>query len=328
MRRPLSQRALPSLERDMLHATQEETDHVLGYMRSQAPGLQVEFAQKMYSENVLSHRHDVWDVHTSVDRWWVITNPMNLYSQEQFPNMDLAVTFHVGLCLRIPRTENQKLSDLPVEPFLECCRCLLEATDALAQAEEVADFQTIGVRCREALLAFVDVAQEAMPWTTSEVPPKKGDLKAWADHICSVSMSGAANENRRHLFRTQLEASWKFANWLTHAKNSNWYDAEAACSAAENAITLCISAIIRHVRGVPDICPACGSYRLSPERGSNSATPNIEWERPTCNKCDWVGDPAPIREVREVVEKEDSPPVEGECVIPTEPLRKLAKPRR
>jgi hypothetical protein len=40
----------------------------------------VEFIQKIYSENVLNVRHDVWDIHTNVDRWWVITEPMNLYA--------------------------------------------------------------------------------------------------------------------------------------------------------------------------------------------------------------------------------------------------------
>ncbi len=59
---------------------------------------------------------------------------MNLYSQEQFPNMDLAVTFHIGLCLRIPRSERQQLSALPVEPFTEAYRYLEEAQEALRQA--------------------------------------------------------------------------------------------------------------------------------------------------------------------------------------------------
>ena len=86
----------------MLPATQEEIDHVTQYMQSQAPDLAVQFVQKVYSENVLYVRHDVWDVHTDVDRWWVITEPINLYSHDQFPNMDLALTFHVGLNLRIP----------------------------------------------------------------------------------------------------------------------------------------------------------------------------------------------------------------------------------
>jgi hypothetical protein len=83
----------------MLPATPDETQAVIDYMNWKAPDLKVEFLQKVYTENVLSHQHHVWDVHTNVDRWWVITNPTNLYSQEQFPNMDLAVTFHVGALL-------------------------------------------------------------------------------------------------------------------------------------------------------------------------------------------------------------------------------------
>ena len=112
-------------------------------MNWQAPDLAVEFVQKVYVENVLSHQHAVWDVHTNVDRWWVITNPTNLYAQEQFPNMDLAVTFHVGLCLRIPHSEKPRLSDLSVEPLAACFRHMTEASDALAGAEEVSDFKPL-----------------------------------------------------------------------------------------------------------------------------------------------------------------------------------------
>jgi hypothetical protein len=313
----------------MLPATQEEIDHVIGYMESQAPDLKVQFVQKVYAENVLSHRHDVWDVHTDKDRWWVITNPTNLYSQEQFPNMDLAVTFHVGLCLRIPRSEKHKLSDLPIEPMAESYRYLAEASDALTQAQEVSDYQSIGVRCRESMLAFVGAAQVVLPWTAGGEKPKKADLKAWADHICSVTMAGAAHEYRRQLFKTLLESAWRFANWLTHAKSSNWYDAEAAVETTENAIGLCTSAVIRFIRGVPDVCPACGSHRLTPQRDFHTAAPEIEWERPTCPKCGWTGQPVPITEVpKAAVEEEGRPPPEGECIVPTVPLTHLKKPSR
>src|ERR1700719_162986 len=125
----------------MLSATQKEIERITEYMRSQASDLAVTFVQKIYSENVLHVRHDVWDVHTNLDRWWIITEPMNLYSQEQFPNMDLALTFHMGLCLRIPRSERQKLSDIPAEPFSACLRELQEASEALAHAQEVVDYQ-------------------------------------------------------------------------------------------------------------------------------------------------------------------------------------------
>src|SRR6266851_6021525 len=200
----------------MLDVTDEEVAHVKAYMASQAPDLNVAFLQKMHVENVLGHRHEVWDVHCdNKERWWVITNPTNLYSQEQFPNMDLALTFHVGLCLRIPRSERQKLSEIPAEPFAECLRYLQEASEAVAQAQEVADYQSIGVRCREALLAFVNVAATVMPWNSPQEPPKRADLRAWAEHICNLALAGESHENRRHLFKTLLESAWKFTNWLT-----------------------------------------------------------------------------------------------------------------
>jgi len=98
-------------DKPMLPASQDEWAAIIGYYLSQSPGAEVTFLQKVYTEAVLGHRHDVWDVHASDGRWSVITNPTNLYSQAQFPNMDLAVTFHMGLSLRIPRTQRQRSSD-------------------------------------------------------------------------------------------------------------------------------------------------------------------------------------------------------------------------
>jgi hypothetical protein len=312
----------------MLPATQNEIDHVTEYMQSQAPDLAVQFAQKVYSENVLHVRHDVWDVHTDVDRWWVITEPMNLYSQDQFPNMDLALSFHVGLCLRIPRNQRQKLSDLPVEPFAEAYRYVQEATDALGQAAEVADYQSIGVRCREALLAFVNAAQTVIPWSGDDEPPKKADLKGWADHICGVALAGAAQEGRRYLFKTLLESAWKFSNWLTHAKSSRWHDAEAAIATTENALSLCTSAVILHIRGVPQQCPSCGSHRLSPQRGHREDFPDVAWERPTCDKCGWTGKPVPVDTLTESYNEASSALPEGECIMSKTPLTDLRRPKR
>lgn len=309
----------------MLAATPEEADRVTEYMNWQAPDLTIEMIQKVYSENVLSSTHDVWDVHTNEDRWWVITEPMNLYSQTQFPNMDLALTFHIGLCLRIPMNDRPKLHELPVEPFGECFRYLYEASDALRHSHEVGDYQAVGVRCREALLAFVAAAQTVLPWTSEEEQPQKANLKAWADHICAAALAGASHENRRHLFKTLLDSAWKFVNWLTHTKASKWHDAEAGVEVTESAISLCTSVVIRQLRKVPEECPACGSHRLSPQRGFHEDFPDCEFERPTCDKCGWLGEPVLIEEVPTPPDETSHP--EGECVVPTVPLRKLLRPR-
>ena len=236
-------------------------------MLSQAPDLTVEFVQKVYSENVLHVRHDVWDVHTNVDRWWVITEPMNLYAQEQFPNMDLALTFHVGLCLRIPRSDRKKLSEIPAEPFVECVRSFRRHL-------------TRSRRPKRSLILNQSVSDAAKPsWLLSAWhrpsclgrKRKRRRRKRTSKHGQITSAAwlsrGIHTKHRRHLFKTLLESAWEFANWLTHTKSSNWHDAEAAFAVTENAIGLCISAVIRHMRGVPEQCPACGSQRLSPERG-------------------------------------------------------------
>ena len=92
---------------------------------------------------------------------------------------------------------------------------------------------------------------------------------------------------RRHLFKTLLESAWTFVNWLTHSKTSKWHDVEAAVATRENAITFCTSSVIRYMRGVPQTCPVCASHRLCPSAASAPNIPEVEWERPTCDKCDW-----------------------------------------
>src|SRR5205814_1543071 len=86
----------------------------------------------------------------------------------------------------------------------------------------------------------------------------------------------------------------RFSNWLTHAKASTWFDAEAAVSTIQHVVSLATSLVLRQMRGVPDKCPSCGSIDLSPQRGVNEAIPDLEWERPVCDKCGWTGTPVPI----------------------------------
>ena len=177
----------------MLPATPEEEEDVRRYYLSQSlpknPDAQVLFLQKVYAETVMGHRHDVWDLHASDGRWWIITNPTNLYSQEQFPSMDYAVTFHMGLCLRIPRTERQRRTDIKVKPFAPVLTKLSELADALEQAKSISDYQTVGVRCREALLAFVGAAQDTVQWNVDPAP-KRADFRAWAEVICNEALAG------------------------------------------------------------------------------------------------------------------------------------------
>ena len=105
------------------------------------------------------------DVHTNVDRWWGITNPTKRYSQVEFPNMDLAVTFHVG-CACVSRAPRRPRSPtFPSNRLLRASGDASEASDALNHTQKVSDFQAGGVGFREALLAFTGAAQIVVPWT-------------------------------------------------------------------------------------------------------------------------------------------------------------------
>jgi hypothetical protein len=50
----------------MLPATEEEKAEVIEYYLSQSPGAEVSFLQKVYSEAIIGHRHDVWDGHCHI----------------------------------------------------------------------------------------------------------------------------------------------------------------------------------------------------------------------------------------------------------------------
>jgi len=309
----------------MLKATDEEIESVREYFEWQAPDLEVTFMQKVYSEAVLNTRHDVWDIHTNKDRWWVITGNTNLYSQQQFPNMDLALTFHIGLILRVPRTEDQQRDDLRLLPFGPVFQKMEEAGAAVTQAHTLADYQAVGVRCRETLLDLIGVAQDAAVWT--ETPPQRANFREWAEIICNAILPGGGNKERRGALKGALESAWAFSNWLTHSKSATWIDADMAHTLIQHAIGMATSLLLRALRGVPEACPDCGSPDLEPEQGEHSAAPGVLWERPRCTACGWAGRPVPILDMESgqaiiTREGEDS----DEHSIMTVPLRALRKP--
>src|SRR4029450_6864373 len=112
----------------MLKATKHEREYALNYIADLMPEETVQLAQEVYSELLHGAKHDIWDVQTDRERLWVITNPTKGYFQDQFPNMDLALTFYIGLCLRVPRSEEPSPADFALGPLVACWRTLDEAS--------------------------------------------------------------------------------------------------------------------------------------------------------------------------------------------------------
>lgn len=148
----------------MLTSTDEEKQEIRGYFLSQSSDASVSYLQKMYAETIAGHRHEVWDVHASDGRWWIVTNPTNLYSQDQFPNLDLAVTFHMGLCLRIPRTDRVPMDGSRIMPFGDILQQVQKIGEDLCEADTLQYFRAVGVNCRESLIAMVQGIQASAEW--------------------------------------------------------------------------------------------------------------------------------------------------------------------
>lgn len=312
----------------ILNFTQEDKNEIIDYYLSQSQNAKVKFTQKVYAEAILGHIHDIWDVHATDGRWWVITNPTNLYSQDQFPNMDLAMTFHVGLCLRIPRNgrENQDTSKLIL--FNGVLQAISDCDDALTQANDEGAYRAIGVRCRENLLAFVHATQKAFDW--GENTPKKSDFVAWTDLICNTVKAGSRNKERRHLVKSGLKQAWTYVNWLTHSKSGNWIDAEMATTTVSHTLNMAILMVIRYFKGIPDQCPECKSQNFYAEEGMNTELPEVIFERPICSDCGWAGDPIPIgertdEETEKFIIREGE--INNECGIMSTPLMEITRPK-
>lgn len=73
-----------------VHRAKREADEIRAYVESQVDEAVVHL-EKAASELVGPVRHDIWDVHGAVTRWWVVTNPTNLYDQADFTSRDVVL---------------------------------------------------------------------------------------------------------------------------------------------------------------------------------------------------------------------------------------------
>ena len=81
------------------YAEKDIADYVMMELHDET----VQNVERVKAEYVMGTPYEIWDVTTDKDRWWVITNSTNLYSQRHFPSLDYTLSFHVGLA-RISHT--------------------------------------------------------------------------------------------------------------------------------------------------------------------------------------------------------------------------------
>jgi hypothetical protein len=257
-----------------VRATKREKDAIRAYVEDQRHESVVHL-EKAASELVGPVRHDIWDVHCSDSRCWVVTNPTNLYGQADFKSRDVVLTFHIGLALRVSYQQERQVpvAPGPADLLPGSWRRWQQAFDAYEQGDEAEDFQAVDVRLRECLVSFVGETTSDNLVPPGQVPPKKADVKAWTELLANTLAAGESASKLRSYLKKLAVETWEYVSWLTHAKNAARMDAEIGLKAVEHLLGTFTAARLRLVYGDVQRCPNCGSYGLVAG---------------TCGHCDWV----------------------------------------
>jgi hypothetical protein len=282
-----------------MRARDREKEAIRAYVEDQAHE-EVIHLERAASELVGPVRHDIWDVHCAESRWWVVTNPPNLYSQEDFKSRDVVLTFHIGLALRIQYAREREVPVAPGSADLlpGSWRRWQQAFEAYDSGDEAETFQAVGVRLRECLISFLGetTSDELVP--AGAQPPKGADFRAWTELLANTLAAGESAAKLRSYLKKLAIETWEYVNWLTHYKGAVRPDAEIGLKAVEHLLGMFTAARLRMGRG-SQRCEQCGSYEVVAG---------------VCQHCDWVDSSYEAPKLRKLSEEERTRRLAEPCV--------------
>lgn len=278
--KPLPERLLADF---LMTRPEHEERAIREYVEIQARPEKVTHLEKIKTERLRTRALDAWDVRTGRDRYWVITNPTNLYSQRHFPSLDFTISFHIGVTERVISRQAPPVPDEQQRRLAAAWRRWEQAMTALDHADEAEEFQAVGMRCRECLLDFIAATANGEMVLPGEEAPKRGDFLQWSKLVANVVARGPSAERVRQYLKAVAEETWQLVGWLTHAKNAVWADGQLAVDATQHVLAAFGAAVIRHERGAPERCPRCSSYRLTSDYRSN-----LDTYVTLCESCGWA----------------------------------------
>ena len=276
-----------ALRQSVLGASPFEEREIVEYFEGQSrkDKAKVQHLELVKTEIVWGRTHKVWDVHATDGRWWVITEPTNLYSQALFPSLDYTLSFHIGLMARVIARQGRQASVKNAELFASAWRRWEQAAEAIDSAKEAEDFQSVGMKCRECLLAFAREAQKNVTVPDKATAPKRSDFIHWMELLADRNAGGSqAKEIRKHL-KDGATTAWQLANWLTHASNAHRPHAEMVVTATKNLLEAYTMVLVSFESRNPGRCPKCSSYQLE-----SFYVPELERDPPymlVCMACHW-----------------------------------------
>lgn len=189
----------------------------------------------------------VWNVKTDTDGdWWVVegdTVPMNLYSQSAYYfGADEVYSFHMGLMQRMSAAQDEYNPEdfvngvtLDAEIAPQLFRKLKSVAALIDTAKEIENFQAIGVQCRETLIELGNHIYNPMMAGSGE-QPQASNFKRKSELFIQFYLKGSENSDYRNIIKKLTEATWDYANKITHSRSATYYE-------VSTCVTLCISLV-------------------------------------------------------------------------------------
>ena len=274
------------------------------YVLSQARDETVQNVERVKTEYVMGAPYEIWDISTDKDRWWVITNPTNLYSQRHFPSLDYTLSFHVGLMMRVA-SRSERAGEPEPSPFDEVFRRQNQASDLLERAVEAVDFQAVGMQLRECLISLVAAVRRRAEINSAEERPKDADVIGWNKLLLGQLCPGEKNEEHRGYLKATTEKAWQLVNWLTHHRNANKTASLITADAIDSIVKHYARLLSRERADRTDKCPRCASRNVRTFFDIAIEPDGAYFEE--CAACGWDSHPGyPDDDVEEQSDRPDA----------------------
>jgi hypothetical protein len=216
-----------------------------------------------------------------------VTNPLNLYSQQDFKSRDVVLTFHVGLVARVVTRERVPITDSAAALLPNAWRLWEQAVEAMTTSREAEDFQAVGVRLRECLVSYAAEIGDPDLVPEGSDPPKRADVVGWSNLLADRLASGSSSEQLRSYLKKLARETWDLVNKLTHAKNAGSYDAEIATAAVGHFLSTVTATRMRWEAGDPERCGTCGSYRVAAGTCLRCGRSDPDYQPPPHSEISW-----------------------------------------
>jgi hypothetical protein len=261
---------------------------IANYVHGQAPDETVQHVERVKREVVLGEVYDIWDVTTDKDRWWVLTNLTNLYSQRHFPSLDYTLSFHIGLMARM-RSRSDRVDGNDPSPFDEVFRPIDQAERRLERAVESDEYQAVGMHLRESLISLIDAMRRRAELPAGLERPQDANFLLWSDLLMNHLCRGGSNKELRQHLKNIAKETWQLVNWLTHDRSANETAASVAIHSCQTTIGHFVQILERSRTDKTEQCPVCKSRNIR-SHFDISIQPDGDYYS-SCGVCGWTNHP-------------------------------------